>query len=104
MGIYLKNTKFYENIPRSVIEQACVKSIYNAKLSTDLKNEIDKFISRNILPDCGKVPPNCLKAHLIKTAKKFGLSRAKINHFKRLFKAKIGFNGYYLDNGKLKKV
>lgn len=85
-------------------EQPCVKSILNSELPAKIKVEMNKFISRNIIKECGRVAPNCLKAHLIKTAKAHGFPEEKINSLKKLFKSKVGFNGYYLDAGKLKRV
>jgi hypothetical protein len=85
-------------------KQACVQAIFKSSLPYEIKSEMRKFISRNTLHDCQRVPPNCLKAHLIKTAKSKHLPESRINKLKKLFKSKIGFKGYYLDKGKLKKV
>lgn len=90
-------------MPRTIAEQACVKAVFKSKLPSKIKEEAMHFISRNILPDCGRVAPNCLKAHLIKSAKEMNL-HDKISYIDGLFKADIGFNGYYLDSGKLKKA
>jgi len=84
--------------------QPCIKAIKKARLPFLLRKEIDAFINRNVLPDCGRIPPNCLKAHMIKTAKKLELSDNKISDLKKLFKANLGYKGHYLDAGKLKKV
>tara|TARA_Y100000310_G_C20321153_1_gene640795 strand:- start:216 stop:527 length:312 start_codon:yes stop_codon:yes gene_type:complete len=84
--------------------QTCVEAIFNSSLSNKIKTEMRKFITRNIIKDCQRVPPNCLKAHLIKTAKKQHLPQSKISRLRKLFKSKIGFMGYYLDSGALKKV
>lgn len=81
-------------------DQACVKSIRRSSLPIIIKAETEKFIERNVLPDCGKVPPNCLKAFMIRTVQKMGLNNL-IPGVKRLFKSKIGYNGYYLDGGNL---
>jgi len=101
---YQTKTNYIENLPKSLVEQRCVYVILNTKLPRDLKSEMVNFISRNILPDCNKIAPNCLKAHLIKTAKKLKLSSRRISSLKTLFKSKIGYNGYYLDNGNLRRV
>lgn len=84
--------------------QPCVRAVRNANLDPKLKKEIDLFIIRNILPDCGRVPPNCLKAHIIRTAKSLGFPGKKIVELEGLFKSDVGYRGYYLDAGKLKKV
>ena len=86
----------------SLDNQPCVKAFRNSKFPKEYKKEIEMFISRNVLPDCGRVPPNCLKAHMIKTAKEFHLN--KIPQIKKLFRSRIGFKGYYLDAGKLRRV
>lgn len=91
-------------MPLTVQQQACVIAIRRARLSSQIKNEMRKFISRNILQDCERVSPHCLKAHLIRTGKKLKLNSGRLATLKNLFKARIGFKGYYLDNGKLKKV
>ncbi|MDP4039676.1 MAG: hypothetical protein Q8P57_03800 [Candidatus Pacearchaeota archaeon] len=93
-----------EGLPDSVKSQACVQAIFKSDIPAEIKKEMHFFILRNTLQDCGKVPPNCLKAHLIKTAKTTGVSPKKISSLRNLFKAKVGYKGYYLDNGKLKKV
>ena len=89
---------------KSSDNQVCVKAIRNANLPPRLQKEVESFIKRNTLPDCGKVPPNCLKAHMIKTAKKLKLSNRKIEFLNKLFRSKIGYERYYLDAGKLKRV
>ena len=85
-----------------VDNQACVKAFRKADFPQEYKKNIEKFISRNVIPDCGRVAPNCLKAHMIKTAKKFGLKN--IDKIKGLFRARVGFNGFYLDGEKLRRV
>ena len=87
----------------SLNRQRCVQIIKKSDLPIILKFETSKFISRNILPDCGLVPPNCLKAFMIKTAQKMGLQNL-VPYVKGLFKSKIGYDGYFLDRGKLCRV
>ncbi len=87
-----------------VDKQACVIAVRKADIPYELKKEAERFISRNVLPDCGRVPPNCLKAHLLNTASRLGLGKDSLIKLKNLFKSKIGFKGYYLDNGKLRRV
>jgi hypothetical protein len=83
--------------------QSCVRIVRKSSLPLLLKAETEKFIERNTLPDCGMVPPNCLKAFMINTAQKMGLNRI-IPYVKTMFKAKIGYEGYYLDRGQLFRV
>ncbi len=89
-----------EIIRKYLARQSCVLAVRKAELPPILKAETEQFIERNILPDCGRVPPNCLKAFMIKTAQKMGLTKI-IPYVKNLFKSKIGYEGYFLDNGKL---
>ena len=101
---YLSNISGTAGGTFSINSQSCVIAIRESNLPSELKEEMRLFAQRNTLPDCGRVPPNCFKAHLIKTAKKIGINRNKIDFLKRLIKGKIGYKGYYLDKGKLKRV
>lgn len=101
---YLSNTYGTTSGTLSINSQSCVIAIRESNLPTELKKEMRLFAQRNMLSDCGRVPPNCFKAHLVKTAKKLGIKREKIDFLKRLVKGKIGYKGYYLDRGKLKRV
>ena len=83
--------------------QACVIAVRKADLPLIIKAETEQFIQRNVLQDCGRVPPNCLKAFMIETARKMGLTKI-IPYVKKLFKADVGFKGYYLDRGELRHV
>lgn len=83
--------------------QSCVRVLRQSRLPVILKVEAEKFIERNTLQDCGRVPPNCLKAFMIKTAQKMGLQRI-IPYVKNMFKSKVGYDGYFLDRGKLFRV
>ncbi len=83
--------------------QSCVRIIRKSNLPVILKAETERFIERNTLEDCGRVPPNCLKAFMIKTAQKMGLERV-IPYVKSLFRSEVGYKGYYLDGGKLFRV
>lgn len=83
--------------------QSCVRIVRKSKLPIILKAEAEKFIERNMLQDCGRVPPNCLKAFMVRTAQKMGLQRI-IPYVKSMFKSRIGYDGYYLDGGKLFRV
>lgn len=86
-----------------VNRQSCVRTLRSSNLPILLKAEAEKFIERNILPDCGRVPPNCLKAFMVRTAQRMGLSRI-VPYVKNMFKSKVGYDGYYLDRGKLFRV
>ena len=99
-----QDTILAANSIRFLDEQPCVRAIRRADMPLKLQAELEAFIQRNLLTDCWRVPPNDLKAHMVKTAKKIGLGERIINRLKKLFPAKIGFNGYYLDDGELKKV
>lgn len=90
-------------IQNNLNRQSCVRVLRKSKLPVILKAEAEKFIERNVLQDCGRVPPNCLKAFMIRTAQKMGLQRI-IPYVKNMFKSTIGYDGYYLDSGKLFRV
>jgi hypothetical protein len=92
------------NAAFSLENQPCVRAIRNAPFNPKLKKELEEFIKRNTLPDCGLVSPNCLKAHMIKKAKDLKIKDKKISGMKSLFRAKLGYDGYYLDSGKLRRV
>lgn len=90
----------YEPLRKNVDRQACVIAIRRAELPPIFKAEVEQFIDRNVLPDCGRVAPNCLKAFMVKTAHRMGLTKV-IPYVKKLFRSDIGFKGYFLDSGKL---
>lgn len=90
-------------ILRNRDRQSCVRVLRKSKLPVILKVEAEKFIERNTLQDCGMVPPNCLKAFMVRTAQKMGLQRI-IPYVKNMFKSRVGYDGYYLDGGKLFRV
>ena len=89
---------------KSIREQPCIRAVKRANLPNKLKQELEKFIERNKLPDCDKVSPHCLKAHMVHTAKKLRLRGKEIESLKTLFRARIGYKGFYLDAGELKRV
>ena len=101
---YTKLTSKEESESDLTDRQACVRAVRGSTLPTELKREAEKFISRNTLPDCGRIAPNCFKAHLLNTASSLNLRKSQIEKIKNLFRSKIGFQGYYLDNGKLRRV
>lgn len=96
-------TTEYEQLRKYTDRQTCVRALRRANLPLILKSEAEQFINRNILPDCGRVPPNCLKAFLIRTVNKMGLSNL-VPYVKKMFRSSIGYNGYYLDAGNLRHV
>ena len=65
--------------------QPCIKAIKKANFHPKLRKEINAFIQRNVLSDCGRVPPNCQKAHMIKTDKKINMPEKKVKNLKKLF-------------------
>src|SRR3989344_3491855 len=89
-----------EIIRKYLDRQSCVLAVRRAELPPILKAEVEQFIERNVLPDCGRVPPNCLKAFMVWTAQKMGLARL-VPYIKNLFRSSVGFQGYFLDSGKL---
>ena len=89
---------------KSLESQPCIRALKRAKLPKKLSEELELFVERNMLSDCRKIPPNCLKAHMISTAHGLKLSKKEIRELANLFEAKVGYKGYYLDAGKLKKV
>jgi hypothetical protein len=93
----------YETSRDYLNRQPCVIALRKSNLPLIIKSEAEQFINRNILLDCGRVPPNCLKAFLINTAKKMCLSKI-IPDIKQLFRSQIGYYGYYLDNGNLRHI
>lgn len=92
--------KLPDEIRNNLARQACVRLMRESSLPLLLKAQTEQFIERNVLADCGKVPPNCLKAFMIKTAQKMGLHHV-VPYVKKLFRSKVGYNGYFLDSGKL---
>lgn len=80
-----------------------MRRIRRSNLPLILKAETEKFIERNLIPECGRVSPNCLKAFMIKTAQRMGLNRI-VPYLSNMFKSNIGYRGYFLDQGKLFRV
>ncbi len=93
----------YEQSRKHLNRQSCVIAFRKSNLPIILKSEGEQFINRNILSDCGRISPNCLKAFLISTAKKMCVIKL-IPHIKNLFKSEIGYKGYYLDAGNLRHI
>lgn len=89
-----------EILRKYIARQACVVAVRRAELPPVFKAEVERFIERNVLTDCGRVPPNCLKAFMVKTAQRMGLTKL-VPYVKSLFRSDIGFKGYFLDSGKL---
>lgn len=78
-------------------------AVRSSDLPVLVKAQAEQFIERNILIDCGRVPPNCLKAFLVSTVKRMGLHHM-IPYVKGLFRSEVGYEGYYLDAGNLYHV
>jgi len=83
--------------------QPCIKALEKGRLSLILKKELDEYIARNLL-DENFINPCCLKAHLLVTARKMGYSDIRLNNLMKLFRSKLGHNGFYLDAGKLRII
>jgi hypothetical protein len=92
-----RKTPFLEN-------QTCIRAIKKSDLSYDFKKDLLKFAKRNIIPECGRVSPNCLKAYMIKKAKLKHFRSTRLEKLKNLFRSKIGYKGYFLDAGKLNHI
>ena len=103
MGV-LSNLSVQHGASDLIDEQPCVIAIRKSRINPIIKKESERFIKRNILPDCGRVSPFCLKAHILKTAKKLKLKSPQLKKLKNLFRSRIGWKGYYIDAGKLKRV
>ncbi len=88
---------------KHVDSQSCVIAFRKAELPIIFNAEVEQFIERNVLPDCGRIAPNCLKAFMVGTAQRMGLVKI-IPHITKLFKSDVGFRGYFLDGGKLFQV
>jgi hypothetical protein len=83
-------------------------------LPTALIEELEDFTERNSLaimayslPDrkpIHKCCPQCLKAHIIKTAKDLKIGKHEVKLISSLFNCKAGHNGYYLDLDNLVKT
>ena len=84
------------------------------KISEALSNEAESFKERNSLAIIGsslkdKKPihrccPQCLKAHLLKTAEEMNSGRAIREVITKMHSCETGHNGYYMDDGELIKI
>jgi len=83
--------------------QKCIKSVFDANLPPNFKKEIKSYIFRNLSYE-NTIGPCCLKAHIVVTAKRLGYTEKRIFMLKKLFKSRIGHNGFYLDAGKLRTI
>jgi hypothetical protein len=72
--------------------------------------EIESFITRNqILATTKnrgiyKTCPQCLKAHMVETVRKLGMSEICLDYIIRRLKGPIGHKGFYLDGFKVVKI
>ncbi len=79
-----------------------------------LLEEIEEFTERNSLAVIGntikerkpihRCCPQCLKAHIIKTAQEIKLNKYDIIAIASLFPCETGHDGYYLDEERLLKI
>ena len=78
----------------------------------DLIAELESYAQRNSLNhtvsdlDEGKIIfcPKCLKAHMLKTSEKMGISPEGREFLSLFIKGDIGHNGYYLDEDELIEI
>lgn len=68
-----------------------------------LRKEIRSFIGRNQIIG-KKYCKNCLKAHIIKKAREFGIYEPSLSLIESVTKEEAGHMGYYLDEGILIKI
>lgn len=77
-------------------------------IQDDLIAEIDRFCDRNnFKPPENELHtscPDCLKAHALKTAARFGSDSRSIAFLSAFLKGNIGHDGYYLDGEELIKL
>lgn len=73
-----------------------------------LLEEIEDFASRNEIAESSKSDfrccPDCLKAHVVKKARDSGLDSKSISLLSKIFRGKLGHEGYYLDKEELIKL
>ncbi len=97
-----KHTQSPAQAREGLPNQPCIRAVLG--LPTKLRDAGLRFIRRNKVTEQGHVSPHCLKAHLITKAYEFHVSERQIRQLKTLFKSRVGYQGYYLDAGKLRKV
>ena len=81
-------------------------------IPSNLVDEVESFIMRNTLNVStvnnsitqGRCCPQCLKAHILRTAKKRGFNQKMKTYLKCLFPHEEGHLGYYMDQGAIIKI
>lgn len=84
------------------------------QMPEELSKEVSEFIQRNTFSEMaqnqhsrGAFPPccpHCLKAHIIKTARKVNLKDEEVAQVLLGIKGEAGHNGYYLDGESVVKI
>jgi hypothetical protein len=64
--------------------------------------ELETFFKRNSLS--GGICKRCFKAHALKKAKELKINGKELCRLKKMFKARTGHMGYYLDDNELIKI
>lgn len=70
----------------------------------DLIAKMESFMKRNSIKEANHCCPNCLKAHILKTANDIGISRDGKQFLSLFIGGEAGHNGYYLDGDELVKI
>jgi len=98
--IAIKTAKKIDEIFQTYNNKATEKIMYGiginrGELISEIKSGKYNFVSTD----------NAIgKAHLLVTARKMGYSDIRLNNLMKLFRSKLGHNGFYLDAGKLRII
>ncbi len=103
--------------PAALREQTTISNIISLKpqeMPLAIIEEIEEFTERNsiaviayTIPErkpIHRTCPQCLKAHIIKTAQNLGVNRIAITNLISSLHCETGHNSFYLDEDKLIKV
>ncbi len=85
------------------ITHPALETVFIDELPPFLKAERDKFIERNRISE-ENYCPWCLKAYLIEKALEKGMEKWAISIIKQFLPGRKGHGGYYLDEGKVRKI
>lgn len=101
------------NLSSSLIkQQVCILVKYKVKalskgliIPDDLIAEAEKFITRNRNKELNyQFCPRCLKAHMVKKADEFGLTKEEKRFVESKFIEEAGHQGYYMDEEKIVQI